>query len=474
MFKRYVGILFFITVIIVCYVYYYYSKLPDKNQIYQNKIKHHQGNIHYSNIIDKGDNGDKGDKGDKGDNGVKGDNDIDNTKTEELINEYRSLYKLYHDGVEDTYDSEGNLMRGLSPDPSLCIHYLQLVISSPYGTLEDHYYMAQIYHHGFHTMQPDLARASEIYTFLKQVMANQTNDPLFQDVSEGLYQIHHQNVLKWLGRSRPMTSSSNEPLSMDQIESITLQRMPNRETIQVMNEGTLIETNNGSVLLETDQQNIIRYKNDSQNTHDTGILSTIRVAIDDLVKSVPVNNIDVFPEIYNYINSHAKNDIKRNAIKSLRHIERNGNDKLSSIGISEKEALKLVWERIKQQQYNDAMNILVNQLANMQNNDITVCSTGRLTRIIDTLNGIDEMVNIRPIYAINEEMMLKSAKIRDDYIKELSEDVQKRFEEGTNSDQEDDMVRSRIRDVLYKDYVDSGILTIDRFNSEVNKWINHV
>ena len=110
----------------------------------------------------------------------------------------------------------------------------------------------------------------------------------------------------------------------------------------------------------------------------------------------------------------------------------------------------------------------------MQIHGHNVCSTGRFDRIIDTLNMVDPEVSIKPTYAINAEMMQKSAQIRNQLLDK--QDNKTELERGTaaNQDQFDQELKTTIINQLTKDYVDTSIMTPAKFKIELDRWIDHI
>ena len=133
-------------------------------------------------------------------------------------------------------------------------------------------------------------------------------------------------------------------------------------------------------------------------------------------------------------------------------------------------------EKYDQELKNTINENLFSELASMQEHGHTICSTGRFTHIIDSINGIDEDVSIKPTYAINEEMMNKSAQIRSEILNEYPENERKLLEAGTSPNQTeyDTRLKNTIIVKLKDDYVKTGILTEKTFDTEINKWINDI
>jgi len=146
--------------------------------------------------------------------------------------------------------------------------------------------------------------------------------------------------------------------------------------------------------------------------------------------------------------------------------------------MTEPEGLQLVWNRINSKLHEDNADelkkTLYNELSEMVVHGKNVCSTGRFDRIIDTLNVVDPEVNIRPTYAINAEMMNKSAQIRKRLLELEHNKVE--LEKGTavNQHKFDQTLKETIVSELTKDYVETDILTPKQFKIELDKWIEHI
>lgn len=421
-------------------------------------------------------------------NKVEPQNNICNENVCELkpMNEnYKELYELYYYGIPNTYDIEGNYIPGVEPDANKAIYYLEQLIKSPEGTKLDILNLGKLYHQGMHKFEPDIDKAEDIFNNL--IKDKQITDDIWQQSIEGLQNIHKIRVYKWL--NIPLNNEINNALNTDDTE-INI-NLPDNITGDIIIDNETFNLN--QILLDADNNQLNRQinnvrgskkYNDLQNTHDSQVLSTIKVSLDKLMKDKINNtndkNMDVcIHEINQYINKLPDSDKKKDAIKSLLEVKHNTNP-LSHVGMSERDILSLVWNRIhNNEKFNEdtienLKHNMFEELASMQEHGQTVCATGRMTRLIDTLNGVDEDVVIKPTYAINEEMMNKSSLIRDRLLNE--EKDKDKLEAGTSSHQEefDKKLKDTIISELKNDYVNSGILTLSKFNTEIKKWIDHI
>ncbi len=392
------------------------------------------------------------------------------------VDKERELFELYYKGVPDTYDLRENLVRGVEPDAQKAINYLQIIINSGPGTEQDILRLAKIYHYGMHKFERNLDKAEEIYNRLK---FNNISVETRQTIKEALADIQKIRVYTWLNLplERPTVNPNTNPNFLEH-------NNPDRIGEDRIGDGERERRPNGQHFNLPDTTHKVDQKdyNDPQNTHNPQVLSTIRHSLDKL-KNTPItkNQSVSATEIRAYIQNLEDSDKKQHALRSLQVIDSNP-DKLSSTDMTEMDALTLVWNRINdltrfnEETINNLKETLFDELASMQEFGVTICSTGRFTHIVDTLNGVDEEVSIKPTYAINEEMMITASNIREKMYQMYSSDERKLLETGTSNNQEkfDSELKKTIIDKLKEDYVTTGILTETKFNMEVGKWIDHI
>lgn len=399
----------------------------------------------------------------------------------ENIDNNKELYELYFKGVNDTYDLNGVRIPGVEPNAEKAIMYLQKLIYSPKGTKKDVLNLAKIYHQGMHKFEPDLDKAEDIYNSLAN---DQTiSEDIQQQVMEGLADIHKIRVYKWL----------NLPLE-NEVEINETNHLPDELTGDIIVDNEVFNINEiiiAQQALEEQRRNEAteeaergtKQYNDPQNTHNSQVLSTIRASLDKL-KNTKQNksNEQCYNEIKVYLQGLTDSDKQNDALRSLNVVKTRNEIVSGAGGEHEMDALSLVWNRIhdsdrfNSETKQNLRETMFDELASMQEHGVTVCATGRITRIIDTLNGVDEDVSIKPTYAINEEMMNKSASIRERLLSEETDEDRLKYEAGTHAKQEDfdKKLKDTIISELKKDYVDTKILSLSNFNTEIKKWIEFI
>jgi len=411
------------------------------------------------------------------------------------IRKYRELYKLYLKGVPDKYDTNGNKIEGVEPQSQLAIKYASLILNDKQHTDQDLINLAKIYHHGMHKFKPDIEKAEFIYQQLQKHAKSPTG---LVEANEGLKSIQDMKVRKWLNlpytNQQPIASDwgTNQPrLNRHGFQALQT-NFPNAEVLeptitwddfQIDTGGETINfvANLGDDLIFDPETVDTPEHDDPHNTHNSQVLSTIRDSLKKLKKSTTIKTDEntAISEIRKFIETQTNQNSKTaDALKSLDRVSQ-GTKTLLNTGMSEREALNLVWNRINTSNENSKTlkENLLDELADMQEHGHTVCSTGRFTRIVDTLNVVDPEVNIKPTYAINEEMMGRAAKIRKELLEQQPPNTRKRLESGTAPNQEtyDREEKQKILKTLQKEYVeDNEILSQEKFDLETGKWIDYI
>jgi hypothetical protein len=409
------------------------------------------------------------------------------------IDQYLSLKDLYYNGVPDKYDSDGFKIRGIPPNPQLAISHLEKAIQLGYlrGWIE----LGQMYHYGFYDFPADLDRAEQIYLRIINEIPHYSQlvteaSKLYQEANEENQRI---KTFKWLNIQYTTKIQPKKTL-YEQAQN----PKPKQPAIIINNffgDGNEVDVNNiyrtlrpnntivDVVGVDTNiQPQDARQRNDMHNVHDHSVIATIRQSVEKLVKETQMvkNKYQCVEEIRQYLSRLPNNDKKTDAIRTLDAIERNFLP-LSFTDLKEVDALALVWNRIHSETHKDREKVLeenlADELAECIEHSKPVCATGRFTRILDTLNVVDEAVNVRPTYAINEEMLTTAGKMRDDSYEKLDDRQKKIVDSLAPSDfqkQWMSKLKSEIKDRLNKDYVKTDILTEATFESEIGKWIDEI
>lgn len=401
---------------------------------------------------------------------------------------YYKMHELYYNGIPDKYDNQGNKIKGVAPDPNRSLNFLQqaaMISKNPQLYLK----LASIYQNGMYNFKPQLEAAAQLYQGIinmfpyRDIMAE-----AHEKLAEVMKEIKNVQTYAWLNlKYTPKKNEHHEKIA----KMLQQQRGAGNGGLfgyirnafgaatETLTRGGLFRADNNFGLDLDDRQ-----QNDAHNTHNSQVVATVANSLKKLQESTDITRSapESLREIRSYLSNVPESDRRTDALKSLDSIERSILP-VSSVGMKEVDALNIVWNRINNHhsdKQDDLKDILYTQLADMQEHGKTVCSTGKLERVIDTLSTFDDNVSIKPTYVINDEMMNKASKVRENIYSEYGQaygDVRKRMlEEGTAPDQAeyDQKVRAGILDNLRKDYVDTGILTEEKFRSQVDKWIDEI
>lgn len=418
-------------------------------------------------------------------------NNIKKQTSNNNINQYFKLFHLYYNGVSDKYDLNGNKISGIEPNPGKAIWYLQRCIDL--GFNRGWILMGDIYQHGMYNMNPDWKKAKILYE--KALKTDQWLDGI--DKLEQIGQkIEKSAVYNWLNLPEPeyennhkkyhenkykktKKKNNNFIYSSPKIKMNTNELFRANDINDAIAQNFRDNRNNQPTQMDFNVDSLTY--NDAHNSHNSQVIATVKKSLKNLKENtdITMNVPQSMRNIRDYLKNQQDCDRTNDALKSLDSIEKN----ISPLTISdmkEADALSLVWNRIHNDVNKDNTETLkenlLSELAEMQEHGKSVCATGRFTRIVDTLNAIDPDVTIKPTYIINEEMMTKSADIRNKMIDDMTENEREKYNKGTHSRQDelDEKLKKNIKDTLYNDYVKSDIMTESKFESEVNKWIDEI
>lgn len=391
------------------------------------------------------------------------------TNNGELATKMYKLHLIYYDGMPDRYDLSGNKIKGVEPNRRLAIGYLESACR-----ISDHpslwMKLAGIHHHGMYGYEPNLELACDYYAEIANRFGLQA---ALIEHRNAMEEINTIGVHKWLNLPYKVKNRHHDRI----LRTLRTNKVKSARPVG----GAGLGFGPGLVVEEIFRDDVRR--NDTQNTHNTHVVATVAASLRKLkeVTDLIYDPSEVVGQVRRYLQSQQDCDKKRDAIRSLDAIESNILP-ITSAGMREVEALHLVWNRIHstdlETNRDDLKETLYSQLADMQSHGSTVCPTGRLERIVDTLSAVDPNVAIKTTYIIKEEMMSKAHKIQQSIIEEYGnihgENRKRMLEMGTAPDQDmmDQRVKTEIRSGLSRDYVDSGILSPEKFSASVDGWID--
>ena len=190
---------------------------------------------------------------------------------------------------------------------------------------------------------------------------------------------------------------------------------------------------------ETTYDNTIpEYRFDGQNVHDHGVSKVTQFNINKLKDNININSLNNANKIENIKNKILSSTTLDSTTKedALHVIDKLSDTTHGSFNITEKQTLAMVLDKIDQQPGEIRENLtetLAKQLASSIENGHIVCSSGKISRIMGTLDGVSNE-SVRPMWAVREELGGLAVKIRDDVTREFGDTpeagrrIQEKFE----------------------------------------------
>jgi hypothetical protein len=196
------------------------------------------------------------------------------------------------------------------------------------------------------------------------------------------------------------------------------------------------------------------------------------------------NNEKTITEIRDFIKkSDILADKKKKALSTIDAINKD-NTKIVETGMSEKDILALVWNRMhsrdNKRNMENLKESLIYQLNDCQVDNVPVCPSGRMARIISSLNFVDanpELGHLKPKWAVKEELNTVAAKIRDRILQESSSEEKQAYLSLTPSatgEKITDKIKKEIEITVHKDYQVPGIMTDKEVKDELKPILESV
>lgn len=421
---------------------------------------------------------------------------INNTQD---LNEYYKLVKFYHYGIPERFTLYG-YEKAIKPQPIKAIYlYNQLIQNNnlvpKIVKIECMKNLIDIYTNdipGYNLKNPEKAKL----LYKKIYEMSELN---------GKYEIILEYISFLKGNKTPLNVYGNNITNHGELLKLETLKTKLFKELQIHNafktktkkekekessiplrnfiRAEFIDNQQIEIVDETVDNVIIR--DDKHNVHDTTLLNSIKSSINKLKEKTEIKSsmTSTSNELKALItNSNLSPEKKSKAFRALNEIE-NKNDNMYIIDDSEKNVLNLVWNRI--QGYPEEMSKvlkenLIDEMSEMIEFDKPVCSTGRITRIIDSINGVDTDVVIKPKWALQKEMVDKANFIFQNHvnsnekIKKVVDEINPTFEE----EQEYQKIKSEIKEQIYnsfeQDYIETGIMDKDTVSYELDKWIDAI
>ena len=219
---------------------------------------------------------------------------------------------------------------------------------------------------------------------------------------------------------------------------------------------------------------------DDQNVHDTVIQKYLVKAVEDLKRrekdsqTPPISDEESLAQLWKscFLNQNTR------LMAFIRDIE-NSNTYIMNIKCYEKEILALVWRRIQHPINLPRRADLVENLHKQMLDAIGVCCQGRITRILQSLEGgdMEEIVQLKPTWITAKRVDELVAWYRNRISHLLKTSVRQSYEIGENEQQSlriNRMIEKHVRQHLIKELVKTGIMTEARLEPLITnsiKWL---
>jgi len=214
------------------------------------------------------------------------------------------------------------------------------------------------------------------------------------------------------------------------------------------------------------------WQNNAQSAHDHAVVKGVKEAITALKTTVPrtkrqQNIQQSIQEAKEYARNNFKLSQALDAIRVMETIHTHGGEQ-TSYGGSEWEVFSLMWDKIRND--DDKKRNFIIELASAIENGMVVCTGGRIGRMVNSLNGIDDEVKIIHTDMIKQEMLnavpIVRASLMDKYSAEEQELIESPKENAVQKKFETEL-KAKLHTKFHNDYVAKGLMTTDAFNKEI-------
>ena len=376
-------------------------------------------------------------------------------KKKRFPDEIFSLASFYHQGIPDIINNQGKTIKGIKPDFIKAIKYYEKLEKTGYSFISFSE-LANIYHYGYVGFEDivNFRMAREYY--LKMLFC--PIKELKTQAIERIVQLNEsENVPSHTGLQNINQNNTN-----------VLLNAPFQENIQV-------------------QENVpfrLIVRNDTQNVHDPVVVKSVANSFKNLKNSTEniINNS--YENLVNIIQKSKSNfsgdaNLHNSRVsKSLQVLKsmKKDNSRISSLNETETGIIDLVYSKYSELPSKEKENFVHNvvlQLSDGVEFGSSVCAQGRAERLLSSFSDF----NIKPLWAIKQEMMNKSPLIRKELMEKYNETEKKWIDEPSNKEQLeysdffDQKVKSEMKSRFAKEYVDKGLIELSSLEQELDSWI---
>ena len=176
---------------------------------------------------------------------------------------------------------------------------------------------------------------------------------------------------------------------------------------------------------------------DDQNVHDHGVVRSLVATVRALREEVG----DAAEGLLDVTVQRVRDGVLRADVlppskaRALEVLDALGDAPHSTLGVGEREALRLVWAKMQTlppASRSNAVDTLTEQLASGVESGAIVCSTGKIARVLGALDGLPfpEPAAVRPVWAVAQELMGLAARTRERALEGASPAEREAYEGG--------------------------------------------
>jgi hypothetical protein len=276
---------------------------------------------------------------------------------------------------------------------------------------------------------------------------------LFEEADEPHNAALVYNVLE--GRTRDVSPVLNA-YAMERLDLLQAQRLaapvtPVRLAVQ---ERVLTLNPPVEIKVKPKEKPKIVVTSDGHNVHDSGLTKSLAATYEKL-RAAAQSSTTTIEQTVQEVRELSKHSKK--ALQALDSIERSTTPVHSLGGAKEVEVLQTVWNRIKTSHDKTIQDTLVESLADsVDQRGNVVCTQGKISRIIDSLNVVDPLVSLKPRWATRTELLEMAAKLRNE-----------------NPD-DDTTFKTQLRERARTLYVTTGLMSQKVLDAEIDSWVDDI
>lgn len=214
--------------------------------------------------------------------------------------------------------------------------------------------------------------------------------------------------------------------------------------------------------------------NDSQNVHNTTLQNTANNIIEVIQNK---NNNDFNLNVHELLNKTSCDEKKQQVQQVCSSFTTVNHSRYEQ---SEQAIFNMVWNHIKDN--DDLIEIFIDNIISSIENDVIVCSTGKIMRMLSTMDIIDDKTpDLKPDWIIKEELSNIVSNILSKTLSQHSSKYTTAYNSlnPTTAQQEQcdyitNVIKNTITQKCKKDYVDTNILSQDLLDLYLQDYIDNI